>query len=556
MDFKNIEISRRVWLVLLVASALSVVDILGYYIDHDMGFWIEWGVRCYAVLKATVITLMLGMVRKHRILYGIGWVVVSVFILLSIVNAVSYSLYGFGVSRKLITILYETNREEVRQFLPGMIGNIFSLLFSWKMLLEVCVFVAAWFVLPVIPKRWFRDAIWVFCLSGMIYIVWFAATARWGKTNHLMMARSAVAVRSVVKSTSVIRDLSSKRRPLPYRESAISLHLAQNTVLVIGESASRDHLSLYGYPLPTTPEIDSVRDSLFVFTDAVASSTSTAENLPRILSFMNCEPGQGEWYEYPTVMNLLKAYGYSTTWLSNQERTGDWSNLSGILSSDADVVEYLGSVDSEDHLTDRYDEVLLPEFRGSLAGGDSLRFICLHLMGSHIAYNERYPKDRSRFSASDVLKKTPKRSWLDAGKAQTVAEYDNSIAYTDSILGEVVEGLSRLQEPSIMVYLSDHGENVYDDRDFQGRDHKFVRVPFFIYANKAYRENNLEVIEKLEKAVKTPFSTSDLIHTLITLTGSAYRLYDPARDILSPEFLPRTRYVDEEPFHDDTRRRQ
>lgn len=550
------EISRRVWLVLLVASAFSVVDILGYYIDHDMGFWVEWGVRSYAVLKATAITLLLDLVRKHRILYGIGWGLVSVFILLSIANAVSYSLYGFGVSRKLVTIFYETNREEVRQFLPGMIGNIFSLLFSWKMLLEVCVFVAAWFVLPVIPKRWFWNTIWFFCLSGMVYIIWFAATARWGKTNHLMIARSTVAVRSVVKNTSMIRDLSSKRRPLPYRDSAISRHLAENIVIVIGESASRDHLSLYGYPLPTTPEMDSLRDSLFVFNDAVASSTSTAENLPRILSFMNCEPGQGEWYEYPTVMSLMKAYGYSTTWLSNQEQTGDWSNLSGILSADADVVEYLGSVDSEDHLTDRYDEVLLPEFKERLAGGDSLRFICLHLMGSHIAYNERYPKERSRFSASDVLKKTPKRSWLDVGKAQTVADYDNSIAYTDSILGEVVKELSRLQEPSIMVYLSDHGENVYDDRDFQGRDPKFVRVPFFIYANKAYRKNNPEMIEKLEKGVGMPFSTSDLIHAIITLSGSGYRLYDPTHDILSPEFQPRTRYVDEEAFHDDTHRRQ
>lgn len=550
------EISRRVWLVLLVASAFSVMDILGYYVAHDMGLWVEWGVRGYAVLKATVITLLLGLVRKHRILYGIGWALVSIFILLSIANAVSYSLYGFGVSRKLVTILYETNSEEVRQFLPGMIGNIFSLLFSWKILLEVCIFVAAWFVLPVIPKRWFWDAIWVFCLSGMVYIIWFAATARWGKTNHLMIARSAVAVRSVVKSTSMIRDLSSKRRPLPYRDSAISRRLAENMILIIGESASRDHLSLYGYPLPTTPAMDSRRDYLFVFNDAVASSTSTAENLPRILSFMNCEPGQGEWYEYPTVMNLLKAYGYSTTWLSNQERTGDWSNLSGILSSDADEVGYLGSVDSEDHLTDRYDEVLLPEFRKSLAGGDSLRFICLHLMGSHIAYNERYPKDRTRFSASDVLKKTSKRSWLDAGKAQKVAEYDNSIAYTDSILGEVVKELSRLQDPSVMVYLSDHGENVYDDRDFQGRDPKFVRVPFFIYANKAYRENNPEIIEKLEKAVRASFSTSDIIYTIITLTGSDYRLYDSTRDILSAEFQPRIRYVDEETFHDDTHRRQ
>jgi len=548
MDLKKMEISRRVWLVLIVASVFSVVDILGYYMEHDSGFLVEAGVFCFAVLKGSAITVLLGLARRIRGIYVMAWLLVSVFMFLSLVNVVSYSLYGFGISRKLVTIIYETNCGEVRQFVPGMMGSLSSMLLSWKTLFALLFLIIVWFGLPVIPKRWLILVAGVAGLAGLGYFGWFAATSRWGKTNHVMMARSAVAVRSVVKSTFMIRELSSKRKPLPYCETAKSRHLARNVVLVIGESASRDHLSLYGYSLKTSPMMDNLGDSLFVFNDALASSTATAGNLPRILSFMNCEPGQGEWYEYPTLMNLFKAFGYDTMWLSNQERTGDWSNLSGILSSDADVVKYLGSVDSEDHLTDRYDDVLLPEFRKGLAYGDSLRFICLHLMGSHVAYNERYPGNRKRFVSKDVLEKTPKREWLDSGNAGTIAEYDNSIVYTDSILGVVVKELSGMREPSLMVYLSDHGENVYDDRDFRGRDPKFVRVPFFIYVNMAYREMNPDIVEKLEKAVNVSFSTSDLIHALITLTGSGYRLYDPSRDIVSPHYKPRTRYVDEEPF--------
>lgn len=246
-----------------------------------------------------------------------------------------------------------------------------------------------------------------------------------------------------------------------------------------------------------------------------------------------------------------EADGYTTWWLSNQERTGEWSNLSGILSSDANVVKYLGSTDSEDHLNQCYDEVLLPELRGALDTAAESRFICLHLLGSHTAYRERYPTGRGRIKATDVMSIHPKREWLDEERSRIVAQYDNSILYTDSILSEIIKDLSLRGEPSLMVYFSDHGENVYDDRDFRGRDPKYVRVPFIIYANRSYRENNPEIMAVLQSASRQAFSTADVIHMLVTLSGSSYRMYDTRCDILSPQFRRRVRYVDGEPFHLD-----
>lgn len=205
-------------------------------------------------------------------------------------------------------------------------------------------------------------------------------------------------------------------------------------------------------------------------------------------------------------------------------------------------------MDSEDHLTYRYDDVLLPDFRSVITSGDSLQLICLHLMGSHVSYENRYPKERSKFSASDIMTIKGRRSWLDRDKAATIARYDNSIAYTDSVLSEVIAVVSRLREPALMIYLSDHGENVYDDRDFIGRDSKFVKVPFLVYGNRAYFEKNPEMADTLANALGRPFTTADIIHSVMTLTGSDYRLYDSTRDVLSSDYKPRERYVDGSPL--------
>lgn len=541
---------RHVWLMLMVVSLFSVSDILGYYMTHGRGWAEVCGLYCFAMLKATAFAAGLRLTRRHRILHIAMRVVTAGYVVLCIINFGCYILYDIGISRKLVTILYETNRDEVRQFLPEMWRDIWRLALSWQTLGWIAAFGVLWILVSLLPRRVARFLVLAGCLAGVLYFGWYLSVANWGKSAHFISVRTVMSFRSVARNMAAVRELSAKRRELPFTATAESGHLAARIVLVVGESASRDHLSLYGYPLPTTPRMDSLRESLFVFTDAVASSTTTAENLPRILSFMTDEPGGGEWYEYPTVLSLFKAMGYSTTWLSNQERTGDWSNLSGILSADADRVEYLGSEDSEDHLAGRYDEVLLPEFRDSFSSPDSLQLICLHLMGSHIAYDERYPKERSRFTYEDVLGKMPERKWLDRRKGTTVAQYDNSIAYTDSVLSEVVRELDGSPAPALMIYLSDHGENVYDDRDFRGRDPRYVRVPFIIYANKAYLEDNPDMAGRLRAAEKLPFSTSGLINMMLTLTGSSYRMYDATRDVLSPEFIPHVRYVDGEPFRD------
>ena len=138
--------------------------------------------------------------------------------------------------------------------------------------------------------------------------------------------------------------------------------------------------------------------------------------------------------------------------------------------------------------------------------------------------------------------------------AQRRAEYDNSILYTDYVLVRVIEDVAAADHPSVMIYFSDHGEEVYDYSTYTGRNSNTVQVPFIIYANKSFSGANPELMQRLREVCDTPMSSANLVHLLITLTGGTYHFYDPTLDVLSPSYKIRPRYVDEELWEYDIRR--
>lgn len=561
----HINISKglvRLWLLLAVAAAGSLADVAEFSARSAGTAWSAdttgtetpavaiAGLLCLAVLKATALTALYAVCRGNRWLRAVAVVIIAAFVALSLLNGFCWLFYGFGISMKLFKIMVETNPTEVGEFLPELVDKLTSMLRSIWFWVFIVLFAAAWKWLPKVPSKWFLAGSVTLSAFGLGYLVFVFTTAEFGRNAHSVFARSGRCVAKYMHDRGIIRELQAKKRPLEYPESLTSSHAAERIVVVIGESASRDHLSLYGYPLQTTPRLDSIRDELFVFSDAVASSASTADNIPRLLTLMTDQPGDKEWYDFPSMLQLFRELGYRTYWLSNQEYSGQWSNLSTILALDADELTYVGNMESDEHFLYRYDDALLPEWRKALEARDSLQLTFLHLMGSHFQYDRRFPETYRHFSAEDVMTEMP-RKWLDDEKAAIIANYDNSILYTDSILSLVIADVKGQPQPTVLVYLSDHGENVYDDRDYRGRDTKFVDVPFLIYANDAYRQRNPEIMEDLERSRSASFSTSELPQMLLHLSGTRYEMYDSVRDPLSAAFKTRKRWVDEEVFYRD-----
>lgn len=126
-----------------------------------------------------------------------------------------------------------------------------------------------------------------------------------------------------------------------------------NVVLVIGESTQRGKMSLYGYGLPTTPLLESLKQqkpqNLLVFNDVISSQGSTYESLTQVLTFANQENAQNsQWYEHLNLIDAMRLGGYHTTTISNQEAVSFFGNGVATILNRADEVKYLNYGDSFD----------------------------------------------------------------------------------------------------------------------------------------------------------------------------------------------------------------
>lgn len=540
---------KILWGVLYLLSFFCIVDIPGVEsFGWPIGFQVMY-LLSIAAFKATVISLILSLFLRRKCLRWIVWFFIVIYGLYGLINASSYVMYGYGISRQLIIIVLQTNKSEICEIFPLIMLNLWNL-FIHNGWLYSLVIIAGFALLYYSSKKIFIVSFSCLSLIGLCIYACVSILYSYGRTAPFMCLRLPKYTMEALKSEKEIQKMISRMCPLPHPETVSSSCIADVCVMVIGESASKYHWSAYGYPLCTTPKINSMSDSLFLYSDAIASSISTAHNLERILTFKQDDSVADDWYKYPSIVDMFKTAGYKVFWLSNQERVGLFSNASGALASHADVVKYLGPQNSEDALIVRYDGVILPEFHKALNDTCMKKLIILHLMGSHVKYKNRYPKEYSKFTETDVLS-FRKDKWIDSRNAKTIAEYDNSIIYTDSILGNILSSVAQLPSRAVALYFSDHGEDVYDTGNVVVRNETSLRIPFLLYANYSYRVSNKDIVGAIQRSIDYPISSANIVYPLMTITGTNYYLYDKAADWLSDDFIPRTRMADEKSWRYD-----
>ncbi len=316
-------------------------------------------------------------------------------------------------------------------------------------------------------------------------------------------------------------------------------------VLVLGESTGRNHLGIYGYPRQTTPRLSALGDRLLVFRDAISRQSHTQAAMKELLTFMNQE-SERPWFEYPTLLATLRQGGLRTYWVSNQEMYGLWANVTSALASQADARIFHKHREVRDTegglplLRDTRDEELVPYVERILASGsDRPRLVVVHLMGTHGWYRNRFPPSFARFESSTLPARD--RPWLDWQKARTIDDYDNAVLYNDHVLAELIARLEASGHPGWLLYLSDHGEEVYDTRDFLGHTEEvgtrhMIEVPLLLWGSEGWRKRYPERAGRAAGAVARPFMTDDLPHLVLDLAGVEAPAFDPGRSPLRPEY--------------------
>ncbi len=217
-----------------------------------------------------------------------------------------------------------------------------------------------------------------------------------------------------------------------------------NYVLVIGESARKDYLNAYGYPLNNTPFMSS---SNGIIVDGLMSGgINTVESLRLMLT----KPNEALWKPNYSLnfVDMARSAGFKTYWISNQGYNGDIDTPITTIARRADVIKFfkLGTSSS----INISDFKLLSEFENIIKSNKEKKLVIIHLYGSHVNVCDR---------VSDFKNLFPVRN----KQYQYISCYVNSIAKTDLILKKIYKILKLEEEVSesffSMIYFSDHGQS-------------------------------------------------------------------------------------------------
>ncbi len=326
-----------------------------------------------------------------------------------------------------------------------------------------------------------------------------------------------------------------------------------HVILILGESARRSSMHCYGYPLENTPYTDSLLQSkeLLAFTDVVSPATATILSNTRSLTFFTYEEGLRPWYQFPSLIQVLRQAGYATAWIANQEITGEYS-ISNLLGRQADILtgnpSFFKGLGGEgvSNRPDLYDEAILPLLYHYDNLPDSLRissplglFQVVHLMGSHMTYSERYPEAFARFTPDSL----PERK--DERKDEIIASYANSLLYTDYIIHEIIQDYRK--ENALVIYLSDHGDALFDEDYPELMGHalvpKAVEIPLFVYFSPQLRKERPDLWRQLSRQRDKRILSDLLTHALIDLLGIHTEYTQPRFNFFSPTYDDRRQRI-------------
>ena len=306
-------------------------------------------------------------------------------------------------------------------------------------------------------------------------------------------------------------------------------------VLVIGESTNRQRMSLYGYPRATTPELDKLRDQLAVFDNVITPRPYTIEALQQVLTFAD-EENPDLYLKTPSIVSMMKQAGYKTYWITNQQTMTKRNTMLTTFSEQADEQVYLNN--NRNQNARQYDGDVLAPFSKALADPAERKFIVVHLLGTHMSYQYRYPPSFDKFTDREGVP-----AGISDDQLPTYNSYDNAVLYNDFVVSSLIKDYAKTDPNGFLLYLSDHGEDVFDSTGHStlGRNEgkptaPMYTIPFMAYASPKWRESHSW---NFAGDLQRPYSSSQLIHTWADLAGLSSTELDRSKSLVSDSFKPR-----------------
>ncbi|MBR5849785.1 MAG: phosphoethanolamine--lipid A transferase EptA [Alistipes sp.] len=326
------------------------------------------------------------------------------------------------------------------------------------------------------------------------------------KVGSLLMPWSYVV--NTVRYHNRVSKANRKEIKLP--DATIASSGRDLCVLIIGESARRDHFSLYGYERETNPQLkgDGVTALL-----AKAAATYTTEGVKAILS----HKASNKLYEI--LPNYLHRTGVDVVW-----RTNNWGepplHIEKCYTPKKLKQKY-------PELDGRYDGFLLEGLIDEVEACDKEKqLIVLHTSTSHgPSYYQKYPAEFEQFKPVCTTVEMSK-----SNREELINAYDNTILYTDHLVHSVIEALRGLEGVrSCVLYVSDHGESLGENNLYMHgvpmmmAPAEQIEIPFLVWSSDT----------ELEVEAEGEIGQYHVFHSVLHFLGVESPIFDDTYNIFS-----------------------
>lgn len=519
----------------------------------------------HAYMLAAVVTF-----SKSKVVKALAYIVIYVLFTTEITLE---WIFGMNISPNVIMLFVETNARESKEFLESMLNK--------PQLWQVPLCVAGMIVLNIIVEKnrlrvnqWckgpkttkvLRGIAIILLVGGVIFSYNYVKLFLCDEMNEVDEWRSHMRnpddlVTKVVvsfydmsiaeKEMSRVITLAEQVEALPQSASNDSL----NVIVVIGESYIREHAALYGYPLQTTPFLshEQKEGRLFVFTDMISPYNQTTRVIRNLLS-CNSLGHHEDWSSAPPFTAIYKKNGYHVTMYDNQKNF----DMGFVFAYSLNTYLYHPQImkacyHETNDSTFEFDGQMVDDYQKRQTPC-AKRLVLFHLLGQHVGFEYRYPKNFAYFNEDSLsFRKEP---WLTKDMREDIVHYDNATRYNDHVLQQII-GLYD-QQNTIVVYLSDHGEEVYDYRENSGRDdwgmgsdpRQVLRwqymVPFVVWCSDKYAATHPDIIKQLQNATSRPAMLDNVCQLLFHLSDLKTPYYNKTRDVLSSDYVCPKRILNE-----------
>lgn len=298
---------------------------------------------------------------------------------------------------------------------------------------------------------------WLPCFMGSLYL------ALWGINGQYHFNNDAF-LKAIVSSYQIFKETKESQSTI-YDVEDLNVQLLKQEnpqkvkIVIVGESVRPDYMSVYGYPYPTTPFLEK---SNGVFLDGyTAVAPNTTESLNRTLFKANIDNDSIDWKF--NIINLANQAGYNTYWISNQGRQGFGDDVIFQMAGLAKERHFLRK--AEFHAGNYDDFDMLPILDSIIENStEENKLVFLHMIGSHEPVCERILPDQLSFDINN--------------EADC---YIATIEKLDIFIKTIVEQLQQKNIEYELLYFSDHGLFVAEDRVFHSKDiYESFTIPMFI----------------------------------------------------------------------------